>query len=560
MRRMALQVDGMGYSTGSLHGPGVWQRVHAYWIGLHSSRARLLGVAAIALAVATGSLLLGQIVADPAAQSLGLVSITASCGATLVAAALLIRASRREYVLNIAGVVLMMLGVAAGALMSDGVAAATILPLAGVLVTLPGQRGRPLAGMFILAFAAGIAGESAAYLFGGMSKIVGTVNSSESIIKSGAMLAFLYGLVWWVGDRWWSANTRAQHALATQRQLLEVNERLLSTLDPQGVLNLIADSLKPLLAYDNLTIYRVDRAAGVMRPMVARDRFEDLIMSTAFPLDMGVTGWVIEHGVAQCVNDIHSDERVATIPGTPDEAESLIVVPLRVRGEVAGTLNLGRMGGAEAHFSAGEFELARLFAGQASIAIHNAETHHAVWRRAETDSLTGLHNRGAFDTRVDALVVEKAPQSCALIMVDLDGFKQYNDRHGHPAGDTVLQAVGRAIDSALRDRDFSCRYGGDEFAILLPRTGVNQALQIANRVRQAIKEHPIVAGTLTSSAGVACHPAHAADKSTLLSAADAALYRAKAAGGDRTEVCGRAPTKRRRKPLGADRDADSSAD
>ena len=512
--------------------------MNAHWPGVDPVRARLLGFLAIVLAVATGILLFAEVVATPAARLPGLMSITVVCGATAVAAALLLREGRWAFGLNIAGLVLMILGTAAGALLPDGLDAAAVLPLAGALLTLPEHRGRPLAGMFILAYVAAMAGEAAAYLYGGMSELVGIVNWQQSLIESGVMIAFLYGLVWWVGDRWWSATTSAQHSLASQRKLLEVNERLLSTLDPQGVLNLIADSLKSILAYDNLTIYRVDREAGVMRPMEARDRFAQLIMGTTFPLDLGVTGWVVEHGQAQRVNDTGTDVRAATIPGTPEEPESLIVVPLLVRGEVAGTLNVGRMGRREAHFSDGEFELARLFAGQASIAIQNAETHRAVWNRAETDALTGLHNRGAFDDRLDSLV-DDSLQSCALIMVDLDGFKQYNDRHGHQAGDTVLEAVGQAIDSALRDRDLSFRYGGDEFAILLPRTRVNQAVQVANRVRLAIKQHPIVAGSLTASAGVACHPIHAADKSTLIAAADAALYRAKATGGNRTEVCGR---------------------
>lgn len=533
----------MEYSTSVPHEPDVWQRVNAQWPGVDPGRARLLGFLAIACAVATGFLLFVEVFASPAGRLPGVLSITLLCGASLVAASFLLRIGRWSFGLNIAGVALMMLGAGAGALMPDGLNAAAILPLAGALLTLPEHRGRPLAGMFVLAFIAAMAGESAAYLYGGMSSLVGGT-WLQSLIELGVMLASLYGLVWWVGDRWWSATSRAQHALTSQRQLLEVNERLLSTLDPQGVLNLIADSLKSVLAYDNLTIYQVDRAAGVIRAMETRDRFAQLILGTSFPIDTGVTGWVIAHGEAQCVNDILHDERATTIPGTPDEPESLIVVPLLVRGEVAGTLNVGRMGKEEAHFSVAEFELARLFAGQASIALQNAETHRAVWTRAETDALTGLHNRGSFDSSLEDLV-DDSLQSCALIMVDLDGFKHYNDRHGHPAGDTVLQAVGRAIDSAVRDRDLSFRYGGDEFAILLPRTRVNQAVQIANRVRHAIMEHPIVAGTLTASAGVACHPVHAADKSALVSAADAALYRAKAAGGNRTEVCGRGPARPR---------------
>jgi diguanylate cyclase (GGDEF)-like protein len=514
---------------------------------------------AIVCALAMGLLLLEGFVATPTAPMPEILSIATSCVATLVAAALLLSLDRWAYGRTIAGLVLMTLGIAVGALVPDRLDAAAILPLAGAVLTLPEQRGRPLAFMFILAFGAGITADAAASLHGALGSDGSTGNWPKAFIESGVMLAFVYGLVWWVGDRWWSATERAQHALVSQRRLLEVTERLLSTLDPQGVLDLIVDSLKPLLAYDNLTIYQVDREEGVLRPMVARDRFEQLIMGTSFPLDTGITGWVVEHGEAQCVNQIDRDERATTIPGTPNEPESLIVVPLLVRGKVAGTLNVGRMGGPEAYFSAGEFELARLFAGQASIAIQNAEAHRAVWNRAETDSLTGLHNRGALDARLQTLT-EEAPQSCALIMLDLDGFKTYNDRHGHPAGDTVLQAVGRAIDSAIRDRDLSFRYGGDEFAVLLPRTGVNQAAKVADRIRYAIKEHPIVAGTLTASAGVACHPSHAADRSTLISVADAALYRAKAEGGNCTAVSGRGPVKPRQKPSAASRGGNLLAD
>jgi hypothetical protein len=146
-----------------------------------------------------------------------------------------------------------------------------------------------------------------------------SADTALSLLESGVMLAFVYGLLWWVGNRWWRADEQARLALASQRRLLEVNERLLSTLDPQGVFDLIADSLKSVVAYDNLTIYRVDRSAAVLRPVLARDRFAQLIIESTFPIDMGVTGWVVAHGTAQCVNDILSDPRASTIPGTPDE-------------------------------------------------------------------------------------------------------------------------------------------------------------------------------------------------------------------------------------------------
>jgi diguanylate cyclase (GGDEF)-like protein len=529
-------------SVHSLHDPEVGERVSGQGSGANSDHARPLGLLATACASATVLLLLVEFVATPGAQMAGRLAVTAACGATLVVGVVLLRRDGWGRGLDIVGGVLMLLGIAAGAMLPDGLDAAAILPLAGAVLTLPKESGRKLAAVFILAFAASIAGETAAYLYG-MRNVVGIVNWPQSLFESGIMLAFSYGLVWWAGERWWSATARAQHALASQRGLLEINELLLSTLDPAGVLGLIADSLKPVLPYDNLTIYRVDRRAGVVRPVVARDRFAKLILSTTLPLDMGVTGWVVAHGEAQCVNDIHLDRRGATIPGTPNEPESLIVVPLRVRGEVAGTLNVGRMGGVGAHFSPAEFELARLFAGQASIAIQNAEIHRAVRKRAETDALTGLHNRGAFDERLAALISILAAKPFALIMVDLDGFKDYNDRHGHPAGDTVLQAVGDAIGSTVRGRDLAFRYGGDEFAILIPRTELQPAIQVADRIRRSISRiAQIAAGTITASAGVACHPIDGDTGAALVAAADAALYRAKESGGNRTEICARGNT------------------
>ncbi len=118
--------------------------------------------------------------------------------------------------------------------------------------------------------------------------------------------------------------------LESQRRLLEVNERLLATLDPSGVLDMIADSLKTVVSYDSLTIYRADREASVRRAVVARDRFAELILSHEGSLDVGITGWAIRNGEAVLANDAHLDPRSVQIPGTPFEPESMIVCPLLV--------------------------------------------------------------------------------------------------------------------------------------------------------------------------------------------------------------------------------------
>ncbi len=316
-----------------------------------------------------------------------------------------------------------------------------------------------------------------------------------------------------------------EHRLVTQRRLLEVNERLLSTLDPQGVLEMIADSLKTVVTYDSLTIYRVDRDRDVRRAVVARDRFADLILEHELPLLAGLTGWVIDHGEAVLSNDAHLDPRTVQIPGTPYEPESMLCVPLLVNREVIGTLNIARMGEDESHFSVDEFELTKLFAGQASIALQNAETHGAVKVRAEHDALTGLRNHGAFQRELgDA--VSREPGTFAVLMMDLDGFKAFNDACGHPAGDALLAAVAGAITGAVREGDRTYRYGGDEFSVILADADGPAAVEVAARIRAAVAAlpDPITGPKVGISVGIACFPDDGATKDALVEAADQALY------------------------------------
>ena len=318
------------------------------------------------------------------------------------------------------------------------------------------------------------------------------------------------------------------HRLESQRRLLEVNEHLLSTLDPRGVLEMIADSLKAVVSHDALTIYRVDRAAWVRRAVVARDRFAELIMSHEGPLDVGITGWAIRNAEAVLANDAHLDPRSVQIPGTPEEPESMIVCPLMVAGEVIGTLNMARMGGEESHFSRDEFELVQLFAAQASIALRNAEAHGAVVTRADHDALTGLRNHGAFQRELGGRIGQA--ESFSLLMLDLDAFKAYNDTRGHPAGDALLGRIAQAMTEAVRDGDHVFRYGGDEFAILLPRVGEALAREISERIRAAVAGLTDTHGpSVTVSVGIAVYPEHGAAKDDLVAAADRALYLAKPA-------------------------------
>jgi diguanylate cyclase (GGDEF)-like protein/excisionase family DNA binding protein len=333
--------------------------------------------------------------------------------------------------------------------------------------------------------------------------------------------------------------------LQSQRRLLEINERLLSTLDRNDVLETIADGLRAVVSYDNLSIYRIDEADRVLVPVLTRERHAEEVAAYVVPFGRGLMGWAVEHGEPVLANDALNDPRAMQIPGTPADPEALIVVPLMAEGDVIGCMNISRVGGGEVHFSDADFELVKLFAGQASIALRNADAHQAIAARAETDALTGLGNHGAFQSSLADVLGQpesgttsrRRPQHngpVALLMMDLDNFKAYNDRLGHPAGDALLHAIGAAIYSSARAEDSVFRYGGDEFALILPGVGADEAASIGERVRAAVSRLTAKeAARVTITVGVAASPDDATEKNELIAAADTALYVGKQSGEDR---------------------------
>ncbi len=206
---------------------------------------------------------------------------------------------------------------------------------------------------------------------------------------------------------------------------------------------------------------------------------------------------------------------------------SLIVVPLRGRSGAIGVLTIERLGKGNT-FTDEEFDLVKLFAGQVSIALQNAEVYRAVEIRAKTDDLTGLLNYGTFHEFLERSVRDGSP--FGLIMLDLDDFRLVNNSLGHQAGDDALRRIALALTGSGRDTDLVFRYGGDEFAFILPHADAAGALHVAERARVAVQG---LVGSVTASIGVATFPADGASAPELLLAADRACYVAKRSGRDR---------------------------
>ncbi|MCB1174384.1 MAG: GGDEF domain-containing protein [Leptospiraceae bacterium] len=160
-------------------------------------------------------------------------------------------------------------------------------------------------------------------------------------------------------------------------------------------------------------------------------------------------------------------------------------------------------------------------------------------KNALLDQLTGIYNRRFFDQFFEQEINRAARHhhNVALFFFDLDNFKQYNDQNGHRAGDEALQMIGTLMRLSFRREDMPCRFGGEEFAVILPETDTDGALLVANRFRQYVKEANFPGGSLTLSGGICHYPFHGQNPTELYLKVDAALYQAKEQGKDRILQC-----------------------
>jgi diguanylate cyclase (GGDEF)-like protein len=275
-------------------------------------------------------------------------------------------------------------------------------------------------------------------------------------------------------------------------------------------------------------------AAERGRVQDAVDRFGKALAATHDPfmlLNVIVESAVEATGAAGGRLVVDGEEQARA--GDPDEGGRPLVIPLGPEGGEDAMLLLTPAG---ADFGDQSRELALWLGSQASIALENVRLHRLVARQASTDGLTELANRREFEDSLANEIsrAERFGGSLALILADLDNFKQVNDRFGHQAGDEVLRSFADILRETVRDIDVAARYGGEEFAILLPQTDIVGAEALAERLREAVESRAMAEAhdepvTVTSSFGVASFP-EAGTGPGLFAAADEALYRAKRAG------------------------------
>jgi len=315
------------------------------------------------------------------------------------------------------------------------------------------------------------------------------------------------------------------------RQLQLVNDisgHAIRTLNPEEMLSKIAEEIEAGVPYDHIGIAIVDYAAKELIVQAeAGTRREAVGRRLAF--GEGLVGHVARTGQIEFHTEVASSTPQPLLASTV----SAIALPVTYAEQLLGVLYAESA--ERCDFPDEDVRLLRTLADLFAGALHNALTFQKAQEQAITDGLTGVKTHRFL---MEALSQEwkrstRANRSFALVLMDLDRFKFVNDFYGHLEGDVVLQRVGHILEQNCRRSDVVARYGGDEFVILMPETTVEQARQLATKLRGWVASDPLLRDkNITASFGIAGYPIHGSTPQELIQVADSSMYLSKHQGGN----------------------------
>jgi diguanylate cyclase (GGDEF)-like protein/putative nucleotidyltransferase with HDIG domain len=326
---------------------------------------------------------------------------------------------------------------------------------------------------------------------------------------------------------------REQRRASHLALLNELGRKASSVLNPQELLSSICRQVRTAFGYDLARIEMMDRGREEL-VVEAEAGYGPELIGRRIRIGEGLAGAAADSGEPVLANAVMKDPRhIALHPGI----RSALSLPLKYCEELMGVLSLeSRQAYA---FAAPDLLTLRTLADQLAIALHNARAYQVALEQAITDGLTGLKTHRYF---MEALDREwrrstRSGQMFSVIMLDLDGFKQVNDRHGHLEGDKVLTAVAHLLNGRVRQSNVVARYGGDEFAIMMPEARAEQAEILAERLRASIEsDRYLAAHGVTASFGIGTYPLHGPTQEEILRVADSGMYLAKHQEGNRVRV------------------------
>ena len=317
-------------------------------------------------------------------------------------------------------------------------------------------------------------------------------------------------------------------AQALQEIALSIN----SSLNSDQILSMALSQIERVISYDSASIALIKQDFLELK-LIRGFKNPEIIQGYRVPLHNSPNKVVIEKREPLIFPDIQ-----AAFPKYKDaphnRIKSVLLIPMFNKNKVIGTLNLDST--ELNHFKEEDIPVAQAFAAQVAIALENSTLFEKMSQLAIRDPLTGIFNRRHFieSAMIEFKRTKRNKRPFSIILIDIDHFKKVNDTFGHLTGDQVLQMVTKDCQDVLREGDVFGRYGGEEFAILLPETQLQESLEVAERVREVIEKNTVDYGSrqikITASLGVAGWCEKCKSIESLLSLADQALYVAKAEG------------------------------
>lgn len=343
------------------------------------------------------------------------------------------------------------------------------------------------------------------------------------------------------------ADRTAELSIATQElgartrlfaALAEFAAALNSIREPGRLAAALIDAVNAVVPSDTVVITVLDRSDGLYRVSAVRGLDQDAVGAIIQPGDGSVGRAISERALVLTERHPRVESTAALRDYLQHEALRSAAVPLINEGIVLGAISVGRAD-RDATFTHSEREVFALLGSHAALALANAYLVEEVSALAIHDGLTGLYNRRHFDAALDLAIARfkrHAPAgSLAAIMFDLDHFGDFNNRHGHLAGDTLLRLFGKILRRRLRSADVVARYGGEEFVAILDDCGLSEAVRLAEEVRRELEARSVPGADgrpahATVSAGCAVLSPQEPTKEALIGRADAGLFMAKRAG------------------------------
>lgn len=309
---------------------------------------------------------------------------------------------------------------------------------------------------------------------------------------------------------------------------------------PVEVLEQILRSAGKAFSFHTGVVYLRSREKDTFLPVAATGPYARQLRSGAVYLGEGLLGMAAAEQEPEIVFDSRADRRAGNEESLCQVMRSLLIIPLLSGREVLGLMVLGEK--RPLAFDEKHLHIMTVLGRQAAIAVERSFLHDHLEQALSRDNLTGLLSFGAlFETAAELCREAGGESTVGLILIDLDGFRIFNRRYGRDAGERVLAEMAALVEGGTRRDDLAARYGGDEFALLLPGAGGHRLLDKAETLWEEVRRHAFLRGEgraakLTVSIGVAEYPRDAGDAPGLFRAAQRALDKAKEGGGDRVDT------------------------